>query len=124
RLDGGVAAGRFFLQGGGAEDVEVAPRARRASAGEPAGRDGWRLEGGPVAELRTERKPPRQDLVEDDAQRVHVGVHADELAADLLGRRVAGRHRAEPRDGGKRVEPVEVLGDAEVEESRRTVRGN
>ncbi len=59
-----------------------------------------------------ERWPPRQALVEDRPQRVHVGRPPDRLAAGLLGRHV--RRRSQDRAAGRLPRLVEFFRQPEV----------
>ena len=65
----------------------------------------------------------RQQLVEQQSQRVHIGCGRHGLAANLLRARVVRRHRAsERRDGGGALgDGIENRGDPEVEQLRVTV---
>jgi hypothetical protein len=73
--------------------------------------------------LRIERQPPGQQLVQDDAERVHVSGHARRLAASLLGRRIRRRHQPHrrPRVRDIRVRGIEVFRDPEVEQTHAAV---
>ena len=67
------------------------------------------------------RLAAREQLVEDDAERVHVGRGRDAAAAHLLGARVLGRHEPQLRPVvrsrvASRAVGLEQLGDAEVEQ--------
>ena len=66
------------------------------------------------------RAVTRQELEENDAERVDVGRGRDRIAADLLGARVLRRHHARRRDFGT-FRPTEHLRDAEVDELRHAV---
>ena len=70
------------------------------------------------APLQVDRHPAREQLVEDRAQRVDVGMHALPFAQELLGRRVSRRH--EPQLGTRpldsRLHRLERLRDPEVEQ--------
>jgi hypothetical protein len=74
--------------------------------------------------LELERSRARQQLVQDDAERVDVTGHRGRLATDLLGAGVVRRehapHRCGHRDRGATV-GREQLRDSEVEEPRRAV---
>lgn len=71
-------------------------------------------------QLRVERRPAGQQVVEDGGQRVQVGGRSEPAALDLFGRHVDGRPDDLAR-GGRR--PLEHLRDAEVADLRRPVRG-
>jgi len=77
-----------------------------------------------VRPLGLERRPPRQQFVQDRPQGVHVGGGAGRVGrlAGLLGGHVARRpdRGAGPRDAGLAVEPP---GEAEVADLRRAVGG-
>ena len=70
------------------------------------------------------RSTPRQELVGERSQGVHIGRRRHGLTANLLGRGVLGRHRSAAETGERRVGagPVlrcllmEDLGDTEVEQ--------
>jgi hypothetical protein len=66
-----------------------------------------------------ERRPPGEDLVQHDAERVQVGAGVDGLAAGLLGRHVAAgaEHRARQRVRRALEDPR----DAEVDDPRDEV---
>ena len=72
---------------------------------------------------QVEGQPPGKELVEDDAQRVHVGVGSDPLAPELLRRGVGRGHEPEAGAGlvAVELEVAEVLGDPEVQELHRPV---
>ncbi len=93
----------------------ILPRGERRALGFAIGQR--RLE---VVDLvaRFERKMADEQLVEDHAERVHVGVHADMPAANLLGGRVRGCEQPQPRARAvlPRLEAIELLGDPEVEQ--------
>lgn len=62
-----------------------------------------------------------EQLVEDHAQRVDIGVNADALAGNLFGRGIGGRHQAQARARliCRLREALEVLRDPEVEQLHR-----
>ncbi len=79
------------------------------------------------ARVLTRRMPPGEQLVQHDAERVHVGGHGDRLAANLLGRGVTIGERtlAGPGHSARSVTAlIEQLRDAEVEQLHRAVVGH
>ena len=70
-----------------------------------------------------QRPRSREELVEDHAERIHVGRGRDRLAAELLGARVGRRQTLEAGRGRERFDGrlrLEELRDAEVEQLGRT----
>ena len=66
---------------------------------------------------RLRRQRASQDLVQQDAKRVHIGEYTDAAAIPQLGRGVGGRHQAQTGDGLKLVHPfIHVLGNPEVQQ--------
>ena len=75
--------------------------------------------------LGTQRPAPGEQLVEEDAERVHVGCGRDRLSAHLLRARILRCHGAMKGSGEQRRLAqqlgLEELGDAEIEELRGAV---
>ena len=132
---GGVAAGRFLLQCGQHDRVEIAgelPALGEPFSGAAARIDHparWRrdllvddpLRLLPSQALQPVRRTPGQELVQQHPQRVDVACGGDRFAAHLFRAGIARRHR--PRElrvlaGGGAVLRIEQRGDAEVEQLR------
>ncbi len=71
------------------------------------------------------RTMPRQQLIQDDSQSVHVGRRSDRLAAHLLRTGILRRHRmgsdAGQRLRGRLTRRIQQLGDPEIEELDRAL---
>jgi len=130
RLDRSVPPLQILVQGRQAERVQIRPcvppaaEAQRSGGRERHARrlvvanDALDFGRRPVRQI--EERPVREQLVQDGAERVHIRLHAGRPPTDLLRRRVGGRHQSYAGDG--RVEHVDLLGNAEVEQLHAAFR--
>ena len=126
RFDRPVAAPGIFVHGAEAQDIQVGPfgAARVAWPRATGYRRGFFRVAGDDDRLRFARssirkiegKAPGEQLIENDAQGINIGLDSGLFHANLLGRRVGGRHEAGAgaRLIGRRVQILKLLGDAEV----------
>lgn len=145
-IHGAVAPGRVFFEGLQDNVVQItgqtAPQAlgrftalNSRLAGGATGQNGARRKSflfrdhlqhllrSPRLELH--RAATREELVENDAERVDIAGHGNRLTANLLGACVVGRQQTVHRRGYRDRQSLRIrrneLGDTEVEQSRRAV---
>src|SRR5579864_1430285 len=73
---------------------------------------------GGTAVRNVKRKLAAQEFVKNDAERIHIRLNPDSIAADLLGRGIGGCEESGTCTGGVggKIDVFELLGDAEIKE--------
>ena len=139
RFDGFVTALGIAVHRGEAENVEVGPSgfadwrgvggricgglsgaaARYERRFERIGFENGRLRFGGGAIRKIEGNAAAEEFVQNDAERIDIGLDADTIAANLFGRSVRGREEPETSAGevGWGVNALELLRDTEIEEA-------